>query len=54
MNQSLEGVFQNINLHSMAERQIGEARTAGLERRNVTLEIVFMILAWFIISPLIM
>ena len=38
----------------MAERQIGEARTAGHERRNVTLKIVFMILAWFTISPLIM
>ena len=38
----------------MAERQIGEARTAGLERRNVTLEIVFMILAWFTILSLIL
>ena len=38
----------------MAEKQIGEAQTGGLERSNVTLDIVLMILAWFTISPLIM
>ena len=38
----------------MADKQVMEARTGGLERRNVTLDIVLMILAWFIISPLIM
>lgn len=38
----------------MADKQVMEARTAGLERRNVTLEIVFMILAWFTILSLIL
>ena len=38
----------------MAEKQIAEAQTGGLERRNVTLDILLMILAWFTISPLIM
>ena len=54
MNQSLEGVFQNKNLHSMAENQIGGAQTGGLERRNVMLDIVLMILAWFTILSLIL
>ena len=37
----------------MAEKQIAEAQTGGLERRNVTLDILLMILAWFTISPFI-
>ncbi|MBD5360465.1 MAG: hypothetical protein HDR87_07115, partial [Bacteroides sp.] len=38
----------------MVDQQTAEARTAMPERRNVTLDIVLMILAWFTISPLIM